>query len=98
MFSAHALIVAPATTAGAGARAIVRLAGDGLDGLLAHLFTATAPGFAPAGGSPRVVAARLAAAGLGREWGAVPVEVLHWPGPAGPPISRAWWPRSPPCR
>jgi tRNA modification GTPase len=84
MFSAHELIVAPATASGPGARAIVRLAGDGLDGLLPRLFTAAAPGFAPPGGTARVVAARLAGDGLGREWGAVPVEVLHWPGDSGP--------------
>jgi tRNA modification GTPase len=84
MFSAHELIVAPATAAGPGARAIVRLAGDGLEGLLARLFAPAGRGFATPGESPRVVAARLAATGLGREWGAVPVEVLHWPGPAGP--------------
>jgi len=84
MFSAHELIVAPATAAGPGARAIVRLAGDGLDGLLARLFAAAPPGFAAPGAAPRVVAARLASDGLGRDWGALPVEVLHWPGPAGP--------------
>jgi len=84
MSSAHELIVAPATAAGPGARAIVRLAGDGLDGLLARLFAAAPPGFALPGAAPRVVAARLAGDGLGGDWGAVPVEVLHWPGPAGP--------------
>jgi tRNA modification GTPase len=84
MFSAHELIVAPATASGPGARAIVRLAGDGLDGLLPRLFAAAAPGFAAAGEPVRLVAARLAGEGLGRAWGAVPVEVLHWPGPTGP--------------
>ena len=83
MFSAHELIVAPATTPGLGALAIVRLAGDGLDELLTRLFAAGAPGFAVGGGPPRVVTARLAD-GLATEWGAVPVEVLHWPGPGGP--------------
>jgi tRNA modification GTPase len=84
MFSAHELIVAPATVPGPAARAIVRLAGDGLDTLLARLFTAIAPGFAAAGDPARVVEARLAGGGLGRAWGAVPVTVLHWPGPGGP--------------
>lgn len=84
MFSAHELIVAPATPPGPGARAIVRVAGDGLDGLLSRLLTAIAPGFAAAGESPRVVRARLARGSLGHAWGAVPVEVLHWPGPGGP--------------
>lgn len=90
MFSAHEVIVALATVPGPGARAIVRLAGDGLDELLPRLFTAadheptTGAGWATAGGPPRVVAARLARDGLGSEWGAVPVDVLHWPGPGGP--------------
>ena len=39
MWSAHDLIVAPATVPGSGARGIVRIAGDGLDRLLAALFT-----------------------------------------------------------
>ena len=105
MFSAHELIVAPATAPGLGARAIVRLAGDGLDTLLARLFTVADRGrAAPAGftgpdGPPRVVIARLADDGLGEEWGAVPVEVLHWPGPGGPvggPLAEAQLPCSPP--
>jgi tRNA modification GTPase len=80
------LIVAPATPAGGGGRAIVRLSGDGLRSLLETLCDAVAPGFVAdgCGDPPRVVAARLAAAGLGREWGGVPLEVLHWPGPGGP--------------
>jgi tRNA modification GTPase len=99
MFSAHELIVAPATASGPGARAIVRLAGDGLDGLLPRLFAAAAPGFAAPGQAARLVAARLADDGLGREWGAVPVEVLHWPGPTGPiggPLAEVQLPCSPP--
>jgi tRNA modification GTPase len=99
MFSAHELIVAPATASGSGVRAIVRLAGDGLDGLLPRLFRAAAPGFAPAGEPARLVAARLADDGLGREWGAVPVEVLHWPGPTGPiggPLAEVQLPGSAP--
>ena len=67
MWSAHDLIVAPATVPGGGARAIVRIAGDGLDRLLATLFTPERSGFAAADTRPRVVSARLAAAGLGRE-------------------------------
>jgi len=84
MFGSADLIVAPATGDGPGARAIVRLAGDGLAGLLAALVTAEPPGFAAAGERPRLVAARLAATGLGRDWGPLPVEILHWPGPGGP--------------
>jgi len=84
MFGSGDLIVAPATGDGPGARAIVRIAGDGLEELLTGLVTAEPPGFAATGGQPRVVAARLAAAGLGRDWGPLPVEILHWPGPGGP--------------
>jgi len=84
MFSATDLVVAPATVAGPAARGIVRLAGDGLDRLLRLLFVAEPPGFAAGGTGPRVVAARLSATGLGREWGELAVDVLHWPGPGGP--------------
>ena len=92
------LIVAPATPAGPGARAIVRLAGDGLAGTLAALFEPTPPGFAVAGEPPRLVAARLAAP-LARDWGPLPVDVLHWPGPSGPiggPLAEVQLPASGP--
>jgi len=88
MWSADAtpetLIVAAATPAGGGARAIVRLAGEDLPRLLRELFDfgGTADGLAT--GPPCLIAARLAAAGLGRAWGALPVTMLWWPGPAGP--------------
>lgn len=99
MWSAHDLIVAPATVPGSGARGIVRIAGDGLDRLLAALFTPDADGFAAVGAPPRVVSARLAAAGLGRDWGEIDVAILHWPGPAGPtggPLAEVQLPASPP--
>lgn len=83
MWSADDLIVACATPRGPGGRAIVRLSGDGLGRVLAGLFDMRAAGPAPSGGRPSVVATRLAGE-LGRDWGAVPVEILHWPGPAGP--------------
>jgi tRNA modification GTPase len=82
MWSANELIVAPATVPGDGARAVVRLAGDGLGELLQSLLTAIA--WPRHGERPRVVRATLAADGLGRDWGQLPVEVLVWPGPAGP--------------
>ncbi|MGB8852550.1 MAG: tRNA uridine-5-carboxymethylaminomethyl(34) synthesis GTPase MnmE, partial [Pirellulales bacterium] len=99
MWSSTELIVAPATVPGPGARAIVRLAGDGLDGLLTRLVTAQGSGFARPGESPRVVPARLAGSGLGAEWGEVPVEILHWPGPGGPiggPLAEVQLPASAP--
>jgi len=84
MLSTADPIVAPATPLGAGGRAIVRIAGDGLPEILAALLDPAAPGLPQPGDQPRLVAARLAADGLGREWGPCPVEVLSWPGPAGP--------------
>ncbi len=92
------LIVAAATVPAGGGRAIVRLAGDRLDEVLGALIEPDAPGFAPRGSSPRVVAGGLHAAGLGREWGRVPVHVLHWPGPSGPmggPLAELQLPGSP---
>ncbi len=59
MWSVHELIVAPATVRGSGARAVVRLSGDGLDRLLGGLFVATAGGFPRHGEAPRLVMARL---------------------------------------
>jgi tRNA modification GTPase len=76
------LIVAAATREGSGARAIVRLAGDGLDQVLAGLVDSD-PLPRP-GEPPRVVACQLAATGLGREWGNLPLAMLVWPGPGGP--------------
>jgi len=94
-----ALIVAPATAGGSGARAIVRMAGGGLDRLLAALFTPQpGGGFAKAGERPRLVAARLGAV-LAGEWGELDLEILHWPGPAGPtggPLAEVQLPASTP--
>jgi len=99
MLSVSDLIVAPATPPGPGLRAIVRLAGDGLDQLLAAMFDPDPPGFADLGEPPRVVTARLAAGGLGRDWGPLPLEILHWPGPGGPiggPLAEIQLPASEP--
>jgi tRNA modification GTPase len=98
MWSAHDLIVASATVPGGGARAIVRIAGDGLARLLATMFTPVDAGFAAAGAPPRVVSARLSADGLGRVWGEIDVTIFHWPGPAGPtggPLAEVQLPASP---
>ena len=83
MLSTSDLIVAAATPPGPGARGIVRLAGDGLDAALAAVVAAEPPGFAKPGEPGRLVTARLAG-GLARDWGPIPVEILHWPGPSGP--------------
>ena len=99
MWSVHELIVAPATVRGSGARAVVRLSGDGLDRLLEGLFVATAGGFAQHGEAPRLVMARLASRELTTEWGELPVEILHWPGPQGPtggPLAEVQLPASAP--
>ena len=99
MWSAHELIVAPATVAGNGARAVVRLAGDGLEAVLERLFVPeVGDGFGRAGQPPRRVRARLSPAALGREWGGIGVEILHWPGPSGPtggPLAELQLPCSP---
>jgi tRNA modification GTPase len=99
MWSVRELIVAPATIAGSGSRAIVRLSGDGLDGLLCKLFWPMAGGFPQHGARPRLVTARLASGELTKEWGELPVEILHWPGPAGPtggPLAEVQLPASEP--
>jgi len=99
MWSSSELIVAPATVPGPGARAIVRLAGDGLDRLLSRLFVAEGPGFGGHGEPARVVQARFAADGLACDWGPLPLEILHWPGPSGPiggPLAEAQLPASAP--
>jgi tRNA modification GTPase len=93
------LIVAAATVPVGGPRAIVRLAGDRLTDVLAALVEPEAGGFAEIGERPRVVSGRLHPEGIGREWGCVPLHLLHWPGPAGPtgaPLAELQLPGSPP--
>ena len=97
MWSVDELIVAPATVPGGGGRAIVRLAGDALEGLLPRLFTADR--WPRHGDAPRAVAATLAREGLARDWGELPLHVLVWPGPGGPiggPLAEAQLPASVP--
>ena len=93
------LIVAAATVPVGGPRAIVRLAWDRLTDVLTALVEPEAGGFAEIGERPRVVSGRLHPEGIGREWGCVPLYVLHWPGPAGPtggPLAELQLPGSPP--
>ena len=73
MWSTHELIVAPATVRGFGARSVVRLAGDGLEALLATLFRPRGAGFTTVGQGPRLVAAWIADEPLGLEWGSLEV-------------------------
>lgn len=77
------LIIAPATVPGAGARAIVRLSGEGLARLLAELLVPVSPDAFAVSGPARCVAARLGGS-LAVEWGPLAVDVLWWPGPTGP--------------
>jgi len=99
MWSATELIVAAATAPGSGARAIVRLAGEGLEPLVRRMFEAVDGAWPGVGAKPRVVRAALAPAGLGRDWGPLPVEILWWPGPGGPlggPLAEVQLPASAP--
>lgn len=80
MWEPDDLIVAPATVPGRGVRSIVRLGGAGLDDVLAGLFVLPVP-LPP---SPRAIPATLRPDRLGGEWGTLAVEILRWPGPAGP--------------
>lgn len=98
MLSQADLIVAPATVPGAGLRAVVRIAGDGLEDLLRRMLAVEQPGLAAPGSPPRLVKGRFAA-GLAADWGAVPIEILHWPGPGGPigePLAEIQLPASEP--
>jgi tRNA modification GTPase len=99
MWSVRELIVAPATVRGSGARAIVRLSGEGLDRLLGDLFAATAGDFTRQEEQPQLMMARLASRELTAEWGELPVELIHWPGPQGPtggPLAEVQLPASGP--
>ena len=99
MRNVHDLIVAPATPGSGGARAIVRMAGDALDWLLAGLFAPRAgQRFGAFSERPRLVTAQLTGT-LAHEWGGVDVEILHWPGPGGPtggPLAEVQLPASVP--
>lgn len=108
MWNTHDLIVAPATASGLGGRSIVRLAGDELQTLLDQMFVIQAlpgpgaatrrVGFGHFGEAARVVQAELSPQGLGWQWGQLAVNILHWPGPAGPtggPLAEVQLPGSP---
>lgn len=80
MWHPDELIVAQATVPGRGVRAIVRMSGGALDGLLEALFLFADP-FPDA---PRSLPATFRPDRLGAEWGRVPLDILRWPGPGGP--------------
>lgn len=90
------VIVALASAAGSGARAVVRLSGAGLDALLGTWLRFDGAGPGPAG--PSRLTARLAIADAGKEWADIPVTVLWWPGPGGPtggPLAELHLPAAP---
>jgi len=92
------LIIAPATVPGDGARAIVRLSGEGLGRLLGEMLVPLSPGAFATAGPPRCVAARLGDT-LAAEWGPLAFDVLWWPGPSGPtggPVAELQLPASAP--
>lgn len=99
MLSPDDLIVAAATVAAPGCRAVVRLAGAELDRLLAALLVPdSGAAWSAACGPPQLVAARLMATGPLADFGPVPVAVLHWPGPGGPlggPLAEVQLPGAP---
>jgi tRNA modification GTPase len=102
VWAVNDIIAAVSTPPGDGARAIVRLAGEGVEALLQRLIEADEPGF-PASASgharTRLVHGRLAGDGLAAAWGAVPVGVLFWPGcrgPVGMPLAELQLPASMP--
>jgi tRNA modification GTPase len=91
------LIVAPATVRAGAARAIVRVAGRGLVGLLERLFSIE--GDARETNGPRLVDARLQDERLVAEFGPLPLELLRWPdgsGPIGGPLAEIQLPGSVP--
>ncbi len=92
------LVVAPATVPGDGARAIVRLSGEGLAQLLGELLVSEVADAFVVPGPPRCVTARFGGE-LAAAWGELVVEVLWWPGPAGPtggPLAELQLPASKP--
>ena len=98
MWNPDDLIVAPATVGRGAARAIVRLSGAGLTGLLERLFHVAGRGLADSAAGGGLLEAVLAPDPLLQDWGAVPVGIIDWPGPAGPtggPLAEVQLPGSP---
>lgn len=98
MWNPDDLIVAPATVGRGAARGIVRLSGMGLAGLLERLFRVASRGLAEPAAGGGLLEGVLAPDPLLQDWGAVPVGILYWPGPAGPtggPLAEVQLPGSP---
>ena len=93
------MIVAPATAAMAGLRAIVRIAGRETPAVLTAMFEPVDGGWPQPGEPPRCVPAVVVEPVLAEEFARLPCEVLCWPGPAGPlggPLAEVQLPGSPP--
>ncbi len=100
MFGApEEMIVAAATAAGSGLRAIVRIAGGETISVISRLCEPCGDAWPCVGESPRCVPAVIAEPQLAEDYGRVPCELLVWPGPGGPlggPLAELQLPGAPP--
>ncbi len=78
------MIVAAATAAGSGLRAIVRIAGGETRAVISRLCEPCGDAWPDVGESPRCVPAVVIEPQLAEAYGRLPCEVLVWPGPGGP--------------
>jgi tRNA modification GTPase len=84
MWNTDDLIVAAATPAGGGGRAIVRLAGPDLGTVLPRLVLPQDGSSLPRLGMPPGLLLATLTDPLAADWGRLPLEILWWPGPSGP--------------
>jgi tRNA modification GTPase len=97
--AAEEMIVAAATAAGSGLRAIVRIAGDETISVISRLCEPCGDAWPCVGESPRCVPAVIAEPQLAEDYGCVPCDLLVWPGPGGPlggPLAELQLPGAPP--
>lgn len=93
------MIVAPATAAAPGLRAIVRIAGAETLAVLRRLCEPVDGAWPKQGAPPRLVSAVVSEPQLAAAYGRLPCELLVWPGPVGPlggPLAELQLPGSPP--
>lgn len=84
MWSVDDLIVAAATPRAGAARAVVRLAGPGLAGLLSRLFAKLSEMGGQPERRPRFHSTMVSDPVLTEAFGPLDVGLLYWPGPSGP--------------